>query len=1157
VLPGSGGYSSIGGGLVKTTKENPRISVIIPTYNRAELLAQSLDSLVHQSMPPKEFEVVVVNDGSRDGTENVCERFSKKLPIKYVYQENSGIASAKNLGVFCSRAPILFFFDDDDVADKELLREHCAAHLKHPDETVAVLGYTTWSKNMRVTQVMKYVTDIGQFLFSYQNLHDGDLLDFTYFWGGRSSCKRSLLVRQGVFNQSFRFGCEDVELGYRLARKTGLKVVYHRKAVSYMVRPVTYDEFCRRCEKQGKAQYYFSTLYDDRVIKEYCQVIDVDEKWRYVRESLERNVERVREIETLLTRKFDKDLLPELGNLYWWTFNGFKLKGIVEARKASGAKPSGAARMSGIETTVSEAEVEYLRGKWGEKNDQGPRKKSVLIIDPSLPKFDKASGSLRLFNIIKSLIGLGLHVTFIARDSYESERYIPVLQELGVEVYAGDPAALEAAGVYCIGAYLDLQKIFASRAYETVILSFWHIAEYYLPMIREWSPSSRIIVDSVDIHFLREMREAELKQSEDLRERALETKMRETAVYQKADRLWVITEEDKRTVQDFVGGIPIDIVPNIHEIVPGGKVFEETADLMFVGNFIHRPNEDAVEFLCRDILPRVKRAVPGVKLFIIGNNPTEKVKAFASSSVIVTGYVEDLVPYLLKARISLSPLRYGAGMKGKVGEALSWGLPVVTTSIGAEGMGLKHENDALIADDPEDFARQVVRLYGDRKLWDRLSRNGKKKVEDNWSPKTIEKVLAGIFDEAGSEIMKMRVEKKPETSESVRHVGELTSIVIPVKDDWEYTSACLGSIVRFTSSPYELIVVDNGSQVPLYDNLRKWASRNRGVTVKYYRSPVNLGFAGGCNRGLELAAGKYLVLLNNDTLVTPGWIEGLLEPFRVDRTIGLTGPMSNYVYGQQVVGDCPLHFESPQKTDLGRLVNYSRSFRAERLGTAIQSPFMIGLCIALTSEVVDQIGGLDERFYPGNFEDDDFSVRVQLSGYRIVICGDTFIYHYGNRTFATEKVDYKSIMRENLERFMMKWGIADFENKEDLHRQVLSRGSVPGVPLKCSLGVPVDWLLSSYDPKCAGVVLKAYAKNPYLLKIPLVISYAGMTFESMRSQMEQLMTKIGLDSRGDVTLVGSPLQKVYNELEGKKALVCTWAQSVTVGTDENLTVVVV
>ncbi len=204
----------------------PRVSVIIPTFNRARLLASSLESLTSQSVTPGQFEVVVVDDGSTDETSDVCRRFSSRLALKYIRTAHTGIAAAKNAGIATATGAILLFFDDDDIANQDLVREHLKTHHEHPEENVAVLGFTTWAPSLQVTEVMNFVTNIGHYLFGYHNLTDGQPLDFTYFWGGRSSCKRLFLLKHGVFNEQFEFGSEDIELGYRLS-KHALKVVFN------------------------------------------------------------------------------------------------------------------------------------------------------------------------------------------------------------------------------------------------------------------------------------------------------------------------------------------------------------------------------------------------------------------------------------------------------------------------------------------------------------------------------------------------------------------------------------------------------------------------------------------------------------------------------------------------------------------------------------------------------------------------------------------------------------------------------------------------------------------------------------------------------------------------------------------------------------------
>ena len=325
----------------------PLVSVVIPTYNRAALLEGSLRSLGDQTLRPEDYEVVVVDDGSRDDTKEVCARLAAEVPLRYWRVANSGIAAAKNVGVFVSRAPILLFFDDDDLADSGLLEQHVEAHRRYADPTVAVLGYTTWAPGLPVSPVMNFVTNVGQVLFAYPSLQDGQWLDFGGFWGGRSSCKRTLLVRHGVFDQRFRFGYEDIELGHRLNRATGFRVLFRRQALSFMVRPMSCDDVCSRCERQGRSLWLFSTLHEDADVQRYCAEQAPDPigrreatlaasaaKWPSLRRSVKDSLRRIAELEQPLTARpeaLEPRQLAELHAVYQWTFRAHVLKGAFEA----------------------------------------------------------------------------------------------------------------------------------------------------------------------------------------------------------------------------------------------------------------------------------------------------------------------------------------------------------------------------------------------------------------------------------------------------------------------------------------------------------------------------------------------------------------------------------------------------------------------------------------------------------------------------------------------------------------------------------------------------------------------------------------------------------------------------------------------------------
>ncbi|GEM_PF-863685 len=326
------------------------MSVVIPTRQRAPLLERSLRSLTEQTLARSQFEVVVVDDGSSDWTASVCDRLAADLELRYLRIESSGIAAAKNLGLFAAQAPLVLFFDDDDVADPGLLEAHVDAHERHPEESVAVLGYTTWAPELEITPLMEYVTEIGQQLFFYRSIEDGQVLDYTYFWGGRTSCKRAFLARHGSFDQELP-AMEDIELGFRLA-KHGLSVVHARAAKSYMIRAVTFEEFAQRCVKRGRALWLFNSRHDDPGVRRYCRIGEALERWPSMAPSLDAKVERVRELERLHAERGElaETELAELRELYGWTFEALQARGIAEAAaeasERSAAGPSRGARPS-------------------------------------------------------------------------------------------------------------------------------------------------------------------------------------------------------------------------------------------------------------------------------------------------------------------------------------------------------------------------------------------------------------------------------------------------------------------------------------------------------------------------------------------------------------------------------------------------------------------------------------------------------------------------------------------------------------------------------------------------------------------------------------------------------------------------------------------
>ncbi|NMC75361.1 MAG: glycosyltransferase, partial [Geobacteraceae bacterium] len=377
------------------------------------------------------------------------------------------------------------------------------------------------------------------------------------------------------------------------------------------------------------------------------------------------------------------------------------------------------------------------------------RGKNILVISPTLPTFDRDSGSFRLFQIIRILRREGHAVTFIAMGaagSFDAAPYIQALKDLGVTVYPLDPERLaERIGKKIDAPPLDLAGILKETPFDYAYIYFYHTAAQYLQPIRSLSPATHIVVDSVDFHFIRQKRNAELYHDAKLLEQAYQTRNQELQVYGLADSVIAVTEEDKRLLLEEKPDLSVHVIPNIHPVESVIPPCEGREGVLFIGNFFHDPNIDAVMYLCRDIWPLVRLRLPDARLYIVGNSPPEQIKNLAGNGIVVTGYVPDTGVYLRNCKVSVSPLRYGAGMKGKVGEALAAGIPVVATSVASEGTGLVDRVHLHISDDPVAFAAAIIHLHENTTYWNHLSKNGHEFIRATYSPEAVGAAVNRLF----------------------------------------------------------------------------------------------------------------------------------------------------------------------------------------------------------------------------------------------------------------------------------------------------------------------------------------------------------------------------------------------------------------------------
>ncbi|HDM32261.1 MAG TPA: glycosyltransferase, partial [Deltaproteobacteria bacterium] len=249
----------------------------------------------------------------------------------------------------------------------------------------------------------------------------------------------------------------------------------------------------------------------------------------------------------------------------------------------------------------------------------------------------------------------------------------------------------------------------------------------------------------------------------------------------------------------------------------------------------------------------------------------------------------------------------------------------------------------------------------------------------------------------------------------------LTSIIMLTFNQLDYTRKCLQSIEKYTRSRYELILVDNGSTDGTVKFLKDYAKKH--ANVELILNKENLGFAKGNNQGIEKARGDYILLLNNDVVVTEGWLERMVDYMESNPDVGMVGPLSNNVSGPQKVGG------APSGSNLDDIHAFARRIARENADKAEDVMRLVGFCLLIRKDVIDLIGPLDENYGSGNFEDDDLCLRSLIAGFRHVILKDVFIHHYGSKTFEGNNIDYNSSLDKNRDYFARKWhGIVEMED---------------------------------------------------------------------------------------------------------------------------------
>jgi O-antigen biosynthesis protein len=430
--------------------------------------------------------------------------------------------------------------------------------------------------------------------------------------------------------------------------------------------------------------------------------------------------------------------------------------------------------------------------------------------------------------------------------------------------------------------------------------------------------------------------------------------------------------------------LPLACDPEFHRRHQGPKAF----DISFVGHLFPGPRSELVE-LIRSHFPNT---FVGQKFF------DDMARAYSESRLVFN-----------------RSLRNDINMR--VFEALACGSLLITNDLTDNGQDELFQDGIHLAtySDEDDLLDKIRYYLRNEDIRERIAGVGRSEA---LSKHTYRHRMRSILESVGAQTsaMNVRAQTSPSTWPREYHHPEktspengrgLTSIIIITHNQFEYTRLCLESVRSRTVEPFELIVVDNASSDGTVESLRSQGD------VRLVHNEANRGFPAAVNQGIAEARGEHILLLNNDVVVTTGWLGRMLDALFSDPKIGMAGPCSNFVSGPQQVES---HYRS-----LAELDGFARDWGRANDRRLADVNRLVGFCLLIRRSVVESVGLLDEQFGLGCFEDDDYCLRAIEAGYRAVIAQDAFVHHFGGRTFVGSGVDFSALMRENERRFSAKW----------------------------------------------------------------------------------------------------------------------------------------
>ncbi|WP_434637382.1 glycosyltransferase [Sulfurimonas sp. NW7] len=371
--------------------------------------------------------------------------------------------------------------------------------------------------------------------------------------------------------------------------------------------------------------------------------------------------------------------------------------------------------------------------------DRSKDKKHILIIDHYVPFYDKDAGSRTMWQYLFLLKELGYNITFVGDNFYKHEPYTSILENAGIEILYG--------GYYYH--HFDEWLKTNGQYFDFVYLLRPHIAIKYIDKIKK-NTSAKVFYNGTDFHFLRMQREYEISKDKSLLNQIKDMEEKEVSLFEKSDCVLTISEYEKEYFEKRFPNWNIRVIPTFiyKEKFPLSKNndFAQRKNILFVGGFTHTPNVEGVKWFLQNIWPIIIKTNSNIKFIIVGSNVPDEIKAMEDENIIIKGFVEDIELENLYNQIKLvvAPLTFGAGVKGKIIEAVCHAIPTVTTSIGAEGI-VENENILFVEDSPEKFAKTVLSIYSDNEKCSKVRDEQIKYAKKYFSSESVKELMQNIF----------------------------------------------------------------------------------------------------------------------------------------------------------------------------------------------------------------------------------------------------------------------------------------------------------------------------------------------------------------------------------------------------------------------------